>query len=140
MRGPSPAAGLAELVFVRCRNPFRHGKLFLRVPSATLPPGDDGQYDAFVRGNTIQFRSEANVSEVAAMLKAAALFSCVCLASSAVAAKSPRCASLQKVQEAAGKGTAIAPLTPAQFHFLQGSMSSVRRRRTASRPETGRCS
>src|SRR5208337_3029473 len=59
-------------------------------------------------------------SEVAAMLKAAMLLSFAYLASSAVAAESPRCASLEKAQEAAGKGTAIAPLTPAQFHFLQG--------------------
>ena len=54
------------------------------------------------------------------MLKAAALLSCVCLASSAAAAGTPRCASLDKAQNAAGKDTAIAPLTPAQFHFLQG--------------------
>ena len=54
------------------------------------------------------------------MLKAAALLSLACLASSAVAAENPHCASLEKAQKAAGKGTAIAPLTPAQFHFLQG--------------------
>ena len=54
------------------------------------------------------------------MLKAAALLSCACLASSAVAEESPRCASLEKAQNAAGKDTAIAPLTAAQFHFLQG--------------------
>jgi hypothetical protein len=53
-------------------------------------------------------------------LKAAALLSFACLASSAVAAESPHCASLEKAQEAVGKGTAIGPLTPAQFHFLQG--------------------
>ena len=34
--------------------------------------------------------------------------------------ESPRCASLEKAQNAAGKDTAIAPLTAAQFHFLQG--------------------
>jgi len=54
------------------------------------------------------------------MLKVAALLSCACLASSAVAEESPRCASLEKAQNAAGKDTAIAPLTAAQFHFLQG--------------------
>lgn len=54
------------------------------------------------------------------MLKAAALLSCACLASSAVAEESPRCASLEKAQNSAGKDTAIAPLTAAQFHFLQG--------------------
>jgi len=54
------------------------------------------------------------------MLKAAALLSFACLASSAGAAESPHCASLEKAQKDAGKGTAIAPLTPAQFHFLQG--------------------
>jgi hypothetical protein len=40
-------------------------------------------------------------------LKAAALLSFACLASSAVAAESPHCASLEKAQEAVGKGTAI---------------------------------
>ena len=121
MRGPSPAAELAEVVFVRCRNPFRHQKLFLRVPSATLPPGDDGHREAFVRGehSPVSIRSRRRY-EVAAMLKAAALLSFACLASSAVAAESPRCSSLQKTQEAAGNGTVIAPLTSAQFHFLQG--------------------
>jgi hypothetical protein len=54
------------------------------------------------------------------MLKAAALLSFACLASSAVAAESSHCANLEKAQKAAGKGTAIAALTPAQFHFLQG--------------------
>jgi hypothetical protein len=54
------------------------------------------------------------------MLKAAVLLSFACLASSAVAAEGPRCASLEKAQKAAGKDTSIAPLTPAQFHFLQG--------------------
>jgi hypothetical protein len=58
--------------------------------------------------------------KAAAMLNAAALLSFASLASSAAAAESPRCASLEKAQEAAGKDTAIAPLTPAQFHFLQG--------------------
>jgi hypothetical protein len=61
MRGLSPAAEFAEQIFARCRNPFRDWKLFLRAPSATLPPGDDGHCEAFVRGHTIQFRSEAAV-------------------------------------------------------------------------------
>jgi hypothetical protein len=61
MRGLTPAAEFAEQIFVRRRNPFRDGKLFLRTPSATLPPGDDGHCWAFVRGHTIQFRSEADV-------------------------------------------------------------------------------
>ena len=60
MRSPSPAAEFAELLFVRRRNPFRDGKLFPRIPSVTLPPGDESQCEAFVRGNEIQFRSEAN--------------------------------------------------------------------------------
>ena len=118
MRGPSPAGGFAEHIFVRRRNPFRHGKLFLRVPSATHPTGP---CEVLVRGehHPVSFRSRRRY-EVAAMLKATALLSFVCLASSAAAAESPRCASLEKAHEAAGKDTAIAPLTPAQFHFLQG--------------------
>ncbi len=39
---------------------------------------------------------------------------------SAVVEENPRCASLEKAQNSAGKDTAIAPLTAAQFHFLQG--------------------
>ena len=54
------------------------------------------------------------------MLGAAALLSFASLASSAVAEGSAHCASLEKAQNSAGKDTAIAPLTPAQFHFLQG--------------------
>ncbi len=121
MRGPSPAAELAEPVFVRYRNAFRDRKLFLRIPSATLPPGDDGHREAFVRGedNPGSIRCPRRY-EVAAMLKASVLLSIACLASSAVAAENPRCASLEKAQKAAGKDTAIAPLTQAQFHFLQG--------------------
>ena len=121
MRDPSPAAELAVPVFVRHRNPFRDRKLFLRVLSATHPTGDDGPCKPLVRGeqNPVSIRSRRRY-EVAAMLKATALLSFACLASSAVAAESPRCASLEKAQEAAGNGTAIAPLTSAQFHFLQG--------------------
>jgi len=55
MRGPSPAAEFAEPVFVRRRNPFRDRKLFLRVPSATHPTGDDGACGPLVR-------AEQNVS------------------------------------------------------------------------------
>ena len=61
MRGLSPAAGFAEQTFVRCRNPLRGGKLFLRAPSATLPPREHGHCEAFVRGHTIQFRSKADI-------------------------------------------------------------------------------
>ena len=59
MRGPSPAAGLAEPIFVRRRNPFRHGKLFLRVPRATHPTGDDGPCEMLVRGehHPVSFQS-----------------------------------------------------------------------------------
>jgi len=104
-----------RLFRVRPRNPFRDRKRFLRVPR------DDGRREAPVHGehNPVSIRSRRRY-QVAAMLKAAALLSCACLASSAVAEESPRCASLEKAQNAAGKGTAIAPLTAAQFHFLQG--------------------
>ena len=121
MRSPSHAAELAEPVLARSRNPFPDRKLFLRVPSATLLPGDDRHREAFVCGehNPVSIRSLRRY-EVGAMLKATVLLSFACLASSAVAAESPRCASLEKTQKAAGKDTAIAPLTPAQFHFLQG--------------------
>lgn len=117
MRSPSPA----EQIFLRRRNRFRDRELFLRVPGATLPPGDDGYREGFARAehNPASIRSRRRYG-VAAMLKAAALLSFACLASSAVAAESPRCGSLEKAQKAAGKDTAIAPLTPAQFHFLQG--------------------
>ena len=50
MRGPSPSAEFAEPDFVRRRNPFRDRKLFLRVPSATHSPGDDGPCGPLVRG------------------------------------------------------------------------------------------
>ena len=117
-----------RLFRVRPRNPFRDRKRFLRVPR------DDGRREAPVHGehNPVSIRSRRRY-QVAAMLKAAALLSCACLASSAVAEESPRCASLEKAQNAAGKDAA-------QFHFCKGSMSSIRRCRTASLPETGRCS
>jgi hypothetical protein len=121
MRGLSPAAELAEPVFTRRKNPFRDRKLFPRVPTATLPLGDDGHRDSSVRGehDRVSMRSRRRHA-VAVMLKAGTIFSCVCLASSALAVEAPRCASLENAQKAAGKDTAIAPLTPAQFHFLQG--------------------
>ncbi len=53
MRSLSPAAEFAEPIFVRRRNPSRHGKLFLHVRSAMLPPGDEWRCEAFARGNTI---------------------------------------------------------------------------------------
>ena len=115
MTGPSSAAEFAK------RRPFGDRKLFLRVPSATHPTGDNGPCGPLVRGdpNPVSIRSRRRY-EVTAMLKAAALVSFACLVPSAAAAESPRCASLEKAQEAAGIGTAIAPLTSAQFHFLQG--------------------
>jgi len=61
MRGSSPAAELAAPVFVRRRNPFRDRKLSLRVPSATLPPGDDGHSEALVRREHNAVFSEADV-------------------------------------------------------------------------------
>ena len=61
MRSLSPAAKVAEPIFGRRRNPSRHGKLFLHVRSAMLPPGDEWRCEAFARGNTIQFRSIADV-------------------------------------------------------------------------------
>src|SRR5271166_5299980 len=112
MRGLSPAAELADPVLVRRRNPFRNRKLFLRVPRG------DGHRET-PEHNPVSIRSRRRY-EVAAMLRAAALLSFACLASSAVAEEGPRCASLEKAQNSAGKDTAIAPLTAAQFHFLQG--------------------
>ena len=61
VRSLSPAAEFAEQIFVRRGNPFRDRKLFLRVPSTTVPSGDDGHCEAFAQGNTIQFQSEANL-------------------------------------------------------------------------------
>src|SRR5208337_3582306 len=106
MRGLSPAAELADPVFVRRRNPFRNRKLFLRVARG------DGHRET-PEHNPVSIRCRRRY-EVAALLSFA------CLASSAVAEESPRCASLEKAQNSAGKDTAIAPLTAAQFHFLQG--------------------
>ena len=60
MRSPNPAAEFAELLLVRCRNPFREGKLFPRIASVTLLRGDQSQCEAIVRGSEIQFRLEAN--------------------------------------------------------------------------------
>ena len=60
MRSPNPAAEFAELLFVRCRNPFHDGKLFPGIASVTLPPGDKWQCEAIVRGREIKFRLEAN--------------------------------------------------------------------------------
>ena len=111
MRGPS-FAEFAEQIFVR-PEPVRDGlsRVSERRASAwrRLRPREH---------DPVSIRSQPR--EVIAVLKAAALLSFACLASSAVAAESPRCASLEKAQKDAGKDTAIAPLTPAQFHFLQG--------------------
>ena len=112
MKGSSPAAELVDPVFVRRRNPFRDRKLFLGVPRGNA-------HRETPEHNPVSIRRRRRY-EVAAMLRAAALLSFACLASSAVAEESPRCASLEKARNSAGKDTAIAPLTPAQFHFLQG--------------------
>ncbi len=61
MRGPSPAAEIAEPFFVRRRNPFRDGKLLLRVPSAKLPPGDHGHCEALFRRKHNAVSYEADV-------------------------------------------------------------------------------
>ena len=96
MRGLSPAAELADPVFVRRRNPFRDRKLFLRVPRG------DGHRET-PEHNPVSIRSRRRY-EVAAMLRAAALLSFACLASSAVAEESPRCASSRKSAEFCGQG------------------------------------
>jgi len=121
MRGPTPAAEFAQPLFVQRRNPFGDRKLVPRVPSAAHPIGDDGPCGPLVRGEqtSVSIRC-CHRYEVTAILKATALLLFACLASSAIAAESPRCASLEKAQEAAGNCTAIAPLTSAEFHFLQG--------------------
>ncbi len=148
MRGTRPAAELVEPVFVRRRNPFRDRKLFLRVPSATLPPGDDGHRVAFVYGeqHPVSIRSLRRY-EVGAMLKATVLLSFACLASSAVAAEGPRCASLEKTQKVAGKDTAIAPLTQApeklrkSVNFIAGTVGreGFSQRLGAEHPALDRC-
>ena len=60
MSGPSPAAEFAEQIFVRRPNSSRDRKLFLRVPSATHPTGDDGPCEALVRGerDAVSIRSQ----------------------------------------------------------------------------------
>ena len=88
-----------RLFRVRPRNPFRDRKRFLRVPR------DDGRREAPVHGehNPVSIRSRRRY-QVAAMLKAATLLSCACLASSAVAEESPRCAKFRKSAECCGQG------------------------------------
>jgi len=46
--------------------------------------------------------------------------SLILVSGSVQAADSPRCIPLDRAQKAAGAHTAVAPLTAAQFHFLQG--------------------
>lgn len=54
------------------------------------------------------------------LLTASCFVLCLLADAEARGANSPHCMTLEKAQKAAGKDTAIAALTPAQFHFLQG--------------------
>ena len=61
MKSQVPAAEFAERVLILYQKPFGDGKLFPRVPSGALPPGENGHCEAFVRDKTIQFRCESDV-------------------------------------------------------------------------------
>jgi hypothetical protein len=83
-----------------------------------------GEYVAHVDGARLLVpRKEAAMPRALTSLFAISLFASLALdlgRGSALAADGPHCLSIKEVQMAVGKDTTVAPLTPAQFHFLQG--------------------